>query len=164
MKPTLLLSALFCFLANESFAVEEKSKQPHIVYLLVDDLGYADCGFNGGTDIKTPHIDELAKGGAILKAFYTQPVCSPTRAALMTGRLPIHTGVYGVVVPGAKWGLPLAERILPEALREAGYTTAITGKWHLGEFEKAYQPTQRGFDHTLLGICFLREAPEQPMG
>lgn len=142
-----LLPALLCFLTSGLVAAESKPRQPNIVYLLVDDLGYADCGFNGGTDIQTPHINALAKSGAILKAFYTQPVCSPTRAALMTGRLPIHTGVYGVVEPGAKWGLPLAERILPQALREAGYTTAITGKWHLGEFEKAYQPTQRGFDH-----------------
>jgi arylsulfatase A-like enzyme len=147
MKPTLLLSALLYVVANGSFAAEEKSKQPNIVYLLVDDLGYSDCGFNGGTEIKTPHIDQLAKGGAILKDFYTQSICSPTRAALMTGRLPTRTGVYKVVEPGMKWGLPLAERLLPEALREVGYTTAITGKWHLGEFEKAYQPTQRGFDH-----------------
>jgi arylsulfatase A-like enzyme len=121
--------------------------KPNIVYFLIDDMGYADCGFNGGTDIRTPNIDKLAKAGAVLKAFYEQPVCSPTRAALMTGRYPTHTGVYTIVRPGAKWGLPLAERLLPQALREAGYTTAICGKWHLGEFEKAYQPTQRGFDH-----------------
>jgi arylsulfatase A-like enzyme len=75
-----------------------------------------------------------------------QPVCSPTRATLMTGRHVIHNGVYSVVRPGARWGLPLAERTLAEALREAGYTTAICGKWHLGEFEEAYRPTRRGFD------------------
>ena len=121
--------------------------KPNIVYLLVDDLGYADCGFNGGKEIKTPHIDKLAKAGAILKSYYVQPVCSPTRAALMSGRLATRTGVYTVVRPGAPWGLPLTERLLPQALREAGYTTAICGKWHLGEFQKEYLPTRRGFDH-----------------
>ena len=129
------------------FAFEQAAaSRPNIVYFLIDDLGFADCGFNGGTDIRTPNIDKLAKEGAILKSFYVQPVCSPTRAALMTGRYATHTGVYNVVRPGAPWGLPLAERILPQALKEAGYSTAICGKWHLGEFESAYQPTKRGFD------------------
>ena len=121
--------------------------KPNIVYFLVDDLGYADCGFNGGKDIRTPNIDKLAKEGAVLKSYYVQPVCSPTRSALMTGRYAIHTGVYNVVRPGAPWGLPLAERLLPQALKEVGYTTAICGKWHLGEFQSNYTPTHRGFDH-----------------
>lgn len=121
--------------------------RPNIVYLLVDDLGSADVGFNGSKDIRTPHIDRLAKEGTILGSYYVQPVCSPTRAALLTGRYATHTGVYTVVRPGAPWGLPLAERTLPQALREAGYTTAITGKWHLGEFRPEYRPTRRGFEH-----------------
>lgn len=122
------------------------SPKPNIVYLLIDDLGYADCGFMGGKDIQTPNIDALAAQGTILKSFYVQPVCSPTRAALMTGRYATHTGVYTIVRPGAPWGLPLAERTLPEALREAGYQTAICGKWHLGEYKPDYTPTRRGFD------------------
>jgi arylsulfatase A-like enzyme len=113
----------------------------------VDDLGYSDCGFNGGRKIKTPNIDRLAKSGAVLENHYVQPVCSPTRSALLTGRYPTHTGVYTVVRPGAHWGLPLNERTLADTLRSAGYRTAITGKWHLGEFEKSYQPIARGFDH-----------------
>jgi arylsulfatase A-like enzyme len=121
--------------------------QPNIVFFLVDDLGYSDCGFNGGTEIQTPHIDRLAKSGAVLENHYVQPVCSPTRSALLTGRYPTHTGVYTIVRPGARWGLPLNERTLADALRSAGYHTAITGKWHLGEFEKSYQPNARGFDH-----------------
>ena len=125
----------------------DTTQKPNIIYLLVDDLGYADCGFNGGTDIQTPNIDRLAHSGAILKSFYVQPVCSPTRSTLMTGRYPTHTGVYSVVRPGAPWGLPLAERTLPQALREVGYATAITGKWHLGEYQADYLPLQRGFDH-----------------
>ncbi len=121
--------------------------RPNIVYFLVDDLGYADVGFMGSKDVRTPNIDRLAKEGAVLKSFYVQPVCSPTRAALLTGRYATHTGVYTVVRPGAPWGLPLEERTLPQALRDAGYTTAICGKWHLGEFQPEYMPTRRGFDH-----------------
>jgi arylsulfatase A-like enzyme len=121
--------------------------KPNIVFLLIDDLGYADCGFNGGKEIKTPNIDRLAKSGTIIDSHYVQPVCSPTRSTLLTGRYPTHTGVYTIVSPGAAWGLPLAERTLADALRSVGYRTALTGKWHLGEFEKAYQPNARGFDH-----------------
>ncbi len=123
------------------------ASQPNIVYLLVDDLGYADVGFNGSKDIKTPNCDKLAREGTILSSHYVQPVCSPTRAALMTGRYATHTGVYTIVRPHAKWGLPLQERTLANALHDAGYETAITGKWHLGEFDRAYLPTMRGFDH-----------------
>ncbi|MFM7866396.1 MAG: sulfatase-like hydrolase/transferase, partial [Planctomycetaceae bacterium] len=122
-------------------------ERPNIVVFLVDDLGFADVGFNGGTDIRTPHIDALAAAGTVLGAHYVQPVCSPTRAALMTGRYAVRTGVYTIVRPGARWGLPLAERTLATALQQAGYETAITGKWHLGEFERDYLPTSRGFDH-----------------
>ncbi len=109
-------------------------------------MGYSECGFNGGKEIATPFIDRLAKEGTVLENSYVQPVCSPTRAALLTGRYPTHTGVYNIVTPGAHWGLPLTERTLADALRAAGYQTAITGKWHLGEFDKAYQPNARGFD------------------
>jgi arylsulfatase A-like enzyme len=143
MNPRVLLTGLACLCASLTSA----ATQPNIVFLLIDDLGYADCGFNGGKQIKTPNIDRLAKSGAIIENHYVQPVCSPTRSTLLTGRYPTHTGVYTIVSPGAPWGLPLAERTLADALRSAGYRTALTGKWHLGEFEKAYQPNARGFDH-----------------
>lgn len=143
MKSIILLGALIAL----SVPLTAAEKQPNIVFFLVDDLGYADVGFNGGKDIKTPNIDKLAREGTILASHYVQPVCSPTRSALMTGRYPTHTGVYTVVRPHASWGLPLEERTLPYALKEAGYETAITGKWHLGEFEPAYTPNARGFDH-----------------
>jgi len=128
-------------------ALSAESTPPNIVYFLIDDMGFADAGFNGSKDIHTPNIDALAKKGAVLDAFYVQPVCSPTRAALLTGRYPTHTGVYHIVGPTMKWGLPLGERTLAQALHGAGYTTAICGKWHLGKFEPAYLPTHRGFDH-----------------
>lgn len=136
-----------CLFAALALAAPAAEPPPNIVFFLVDDLGYADVGFNGCRDLRTPRIDRLARGGVILRAHYVQPVCSPTRAALMTGRYPTRTGVYTVVRPRANWGLPLAERTLADALKAAGYQTAITGKWHLGEFQPAFTPTARGFDH-----------------
>ncbi len=121
--------------------------RPNIVFFLIDDLGYTDVSYHGG-EIKTPNIDRLAAAGAKLEAFYVQPVCSPTRAALMTGRYPMRHGLQvGVVRPWAQYGLPLDERTLAQALQEAGYVTAICGKWHLGHFAPEYLPTRRGFAH-----------------
>lgn len=138
--------ALGCLFSAPETLMAAPTK-PNIVYILADDMGYGDAGFMGSKELLTPNLDRLAREGSILSSYYVQPVCSPTRSTLMTGRLVIHTGVYSVVKPGARWGLPLAERTLPQALREAGYETAITGKWHLGEFQPEYLPTNRGFDH-----------------
>lgn len=138
---TLVLS-LVAF--TNAFAAADK---PNIVYFLVDDMGFADCGFNGGQEIKTPNIDALAKQGTVFENYYVQPLCSATRSCLMTGRLPVRHGIYGAIMFGSKAGLPVEERILPQALHTAGYTTAICGKWHLGESQPAFHPTQRGFDH-----------------
>lgn len=121
--------------------------RPNIVYFLIDDQGYADVGFNGSPTIKTPNMDKLAAAGTILTSHYAQPVCSPTRAALMTGRYPIHTGVYNVVSRPSSWALPLEERTLAQGLRDAGYVTAICGKWHLGLEKPELRPTKRGFDY-----------------
>ncbi len=122
------------------------AEKPNIVFILADDLGWADCGFMG-SKIKTPHLDKLAGQGAKLDAHYVQPVCSPTRAALMTGRYPMRHGLQtGVVRPWAQYGLPIDEQTLPQGLKTAGYTTAIVGKWHLGHFAPEYLPTRRGFD------------------
>jgi arylsulfatase A-like enzyme len=115
--------------------------------MMADDLGWGDVGYHGGR-ISTPHIDQLSKRGVRLNQFYVQPVCSPTRGALLTGRYPMRLGLQcGVVRPWATHGLPLDERTLPQALRQAGYVTAICGKWHLGHVTAKYLPTRRGFDH-----------------
>lgn len=124
-----------------------RADAPNIVLIVADDLGWGDVGWHG-SEIKTPNLDKLANGGAKLEAFYVQPVCTPTRAALMTGRYPIRHGLQtGVVRPWAQYGLPLEEQTVAQGLKSAGYATAIVGKWHLGHFEKGYLPTQRGFDH-----------------
>ena len=128
-------------------AIETVAPRPNIVFILSDDHGWADVGWHS-PEIKTPHLDRLAAAGAKLEQFYVQPVCSPTRAAFLTGRYPMRHGLQvGVVRPWSQFGLPLEERTLPQMLKAAGYTTAITGKWHLGHFDPAYLPTRRGFDH-----------------
>src|SRR6476660_6293792 len=141
------MTRLFAFLlAIATTAIAAAAEKPNIVFLLADDLGYSDVGFHN-SEIKTPNIDKLAATGARLEAFYVQPVCSPTRAAFMTGRYPMRHGLQvGVVRPWAQYGLPLEERTLAQALRDAGYTTGIFGKWHLGHFTPEYLPTQRVFD------------------
>jgi arylsulfatase A-like enzyme len=142
----LALAATFCSRAQAA-DVAAKAPRPNVVLILADDLGWADVGWHG-SEIATPNLDKLAAAGAKLEQFYVQPVCSPTRAALMTGRYPMRHGLQvGVVRPWAQYGLPLDERTLAQALKEAGYETAICGKWHLGHFQRDYLPTRRGFDH-----------------
>ena len=127
--------------------VSAADKKPNILFIVADDLGWKDVGFHG-SDIKTPNLDKLAAGGVKLEQFYAQPMCTPTRAALMTGRYPFRYGLQTAVIPaGAKYGLATDEWLLPQALKEAGYTTAIIGKWHLGNVDQKYWPKQRGFDY-----------------
>jgi arylsulfatase A-like enzyme len=129
-------------------APSKPSKKPNIVHIVADDLGWKDVGFNGCTDIKTPNIDKLAATGARLDQFYAQPMCTPTRACLMTGRYPFRYGLQTAVIPSVSaYGLDTTEWLLPQALKEAGYRTAIIGKWHLGHADKKYWPRQRGFDY-----------------
>jgi arylsulfatase A-like enzyme len=131
------------FSGSKAFA---QATKPNIVFILADDLGWKDVGYHG-SDIKTPNIDMLAKEGVRVDQFYAQPMCSPTRAALMTGRYPLRTGFQTGVIPGAgTYGLPADEYILPEMLRDAGYQTAMVGKWHLGHAKPEFWPKQRGFD------------------
>ena len=121
--------------------------KPNFVHIVADDLGWKDVGFNGCTDIKTPNIDALAAGGATFTQFYVQPMCTPTRAALMTGRYPFRYGLQTAVIPSVSaYGLDTTEWVMPQCLKEAGYKTAIIGKWHLGHADKKYWPKQRGFD------------------
>ena len=141
-----ILSLLLMALAASRSAI---AASPDIIFLLADDLGNADVGWHG-SEIKTPHLDKLAAAGAKLEHFYVLPVCTPTRVAFLTGRYPIRSGMQlNVLRQQSKYGMPLEERTIANALHDAGYTTAICGKWHVGHFDKAYWPNARGFDHAL---------------
>jgi arylsulfatase B/arylsulfatase I/J len=119
--------------------------------MFIDDLGWNDIGFHGGSGFPTPNIDALRHDGLELDNYYVQPLCSPSRAALLSGKYPINVGMQsGALEPAAQYGLPLSRTLLPQELKRAGYTTHLVGKWHLGFCETAYQPNERGFD-TFLG-------------
>jgi len=127
-------------------AAQAAAPRPHIVYIVSDDQGWKDVGFHG-SDIQTPHLDRLAQGGVRLEQFYAAPMCTPSRATLMTGRYPHRYGLQTLVIPsGGTYGLSTEERLLPQALKEVGYRTAIVGKWHLGHADRRFWPLQRGFD------------------
>jgi arylsulfatase A-like enzyme len=144
---TAFVTALTLALAASAAAAQTEAPRPNILYIVADDLGWADVGFHG-SDIRTPSLDTLAAEGAQLAEFYVQPMCTQTRAALMTGRYPLRYGLQSfVILPDQTYGIPLDERLLPEILRDAGYETAIIGKWHLGHADTAFWPRQRGFDY-----------------
>ncbi len=144
---SLLAAAAALIGASDTALAQQTGQKPNFVHIVADDLGWKDVGFNGCTDIKTPNIDALAAGGAKFTQFYVQPMCTPTRAALMTGRYPFRYGLQTAVIPSVSaYGLDTAEWLMPQCLKEAGYKTAIIGKWHLGHADKKYWPKQRGFD------------------
>ncbi|MCZ0954139.1 MAG: arylsulfatase [Rhodospirillaceae bacterium] len=118
---------------------------PNIVIVIADDMGWGDVGFHG-SEIRTPELDRLAAGGVRFERFYTYALCSPTRAALMTGRSGINTGMLGPSNPWYPRGLPVDEKLMPEYFREAGYRTHALGKWHLGPNEPQYHPMKHGFE------------------
>ena len=119
--------------------------KPNIVVFLADDLGWNDVGYNG-SEVKTPKLDSLATSGVQLKQFYVQSLCTPTRAAFLTGRYPFRYRMR-IITPSNPGGMSTAERTLAQALKAQGYETAIVGKWHLGHNDPKYLPMQRGFDH-----------------
>ena len=121
--------------------------QPNVVILLADDLGWADVGYHGG-EIETPSIDRLAREGVRLERFYAAPICSPTRAALVTGRDPLKLGIaYDQLHPWYNAGLAPGGPTLPRLFQIDGYQTAIVGKWHLGHSYAHQLPNAQGFDH-----------------
>ncbi|XP_025967228.2 arylsulfatase A isoform X1 [Dromaius novaehollandiae] len=132
---------------------------PSFVLLLADDLGFGDLGSYGHPSSATPHLDRMAARGLRFTDFYSSsPVCSPSRAALLTGRFQMRSGVYpGVFNPDSRGGLPLAETTIAEVLKAEGYATAMVGKWHLGlGVNGSFLPTKQGFDH-FLGVPYSHD-------
>ncbi len=136
--------------AAEAMVARATGKKPNIVMILVDDLGYGDLSSYGAEDLKSPNIDSLVAAGLRIDNFYANcPVCSPTRAALLTGRYPDMVGVPGVIRTHIQnnWGYVSPHAVfLPKVLKTVGYHTAIVGKWHLG-LESPNKPNDHGFDH-----------------
>ncbi|MXW00183.1 MAG: sulfatase-like hydrolase/transferase [Holophagales bacterium] len=146
-RASLLVAATFLVAAcADSTTPADPSPLPNIVLIVPDDLGRHDVSFHGG-EIATPNIDRIAAEGVRLERFYSAPVCSPTRAGLMTGRYPIRFGLMrAVIAPWRDYGMDTSEVTLPEVLAKAGYEhRGIFGKWHLGHFDRKHHPLRRGF-------------------
>lgn len=123
------------------------NRQPNVLLMIVDDLGWNDVGFTDNKLISTPNIDSLAKEGIILSNYYVSSICSPSRSALLTGYHPIHTGMqHDVIASDEPWGLPQQFKTLPQYLKSLNYSTHLIGKWHQGFYSKRFIPTERGFD------------------
>ena len=134
-------------------AFAQSPPKPNVLLILIDDMGYADVGCYGGKDIATPHIDRLAREGVRLTDCYSNgPVCTPTRCGLLTGRYQQRFGLEWALAPGMKgYGLLPENNTIARYLKNAGYRTAMFGKWHLG-YEPEVGPNRHGFDefHGLL--------------
>ncbi len=153
----------FLATAAATVAAAQKTRRPNIVLILIDDYGWRDTGFNGSRFYETPHIDRLAREGMVFTDGYSaSPVCSPTRAAIMTGKFPARLHLTShlqgasnryhhtkVIQPSARLALPLEEVTIAEMLRDQGYRTACIGKWHLGT--QGFLPSDQGFDVSLAG-------------
>ncbi|HEY0671944.1 MAG TPA: sulfatase-like hydrolase/transferase, partial [Longimicrobiales bacterium] len=145
MRTTFYSLLLLLFAAS---AAQAQTQRPNIVIIVADDIGYADFGFQGSTDIPTPNIDRLARAGVrFTNAYVSGPYCSPTRAGLLTGLYPQRFGHEFNPMPTGSPppGLPLGQRTIADRLHAHGYRTGLFGKWHLG-MQPEFHPMERGFD------------------
>jgi arylsulfatase A len=166
MRSVCPFATVLTFVVSAAVAAE----RPNFVVIFADDLGYGDLGCYGHPTIRTPHLDQMAREGMRLTQFYSAAeVCTPSRAALLTGRLPPRSGMCGkqrrVLFPGSKGGLPADEVTIAEVLKQQGYATACIGKWHLGHLPE-YLPLKHGFDYYF-GIPYSNDmdrVASAPMG
>jgi len=141
-------------------ARSDAGRKPNILIILADDMAYGDAGCFGNPSIRTPHLDRMCAEGVKFTNFYsTASVCTPSRAALLTGRYPIRSGLVRVLGPGEPFGISREEITLAQVLRERGYTTGCIGKWHLGDLPP-YRPRQHGFD-SYYGLLYSNDMDEQ---
>lgn len=143
---TAVLALAAGLLASGLAASHAQSPPPNIVLLVADDLGYGDLRSYGHPAIATPRLDRLAAEGIRLTSFYAEPACTPSRAALLTGRYSVRSGLGRVIGPDEARGIPEGEVTFAEALRARGYRTAAIGKWHLGHLEPRFRPLANGFE------------------
>ena len=141
-----VFGGIFLFWTVGAIGGSTAERAPNIVILLADDLGYGDLGCYGHPTIRTPNLDRMAAEGMKLTQYYAAPKCTPSRAALLTGRLPIRSGLNQVLFPTSNGGIPDEEITLAEALKTRDYATICIGKWHLGHLPQ-YLPRRHGFDH-----------------
>ena len=163
MSRIMLVVCVVVGFAGSAMAAERK---PNVIVLFADDLGYGDLGCYGHPTIDTPNLDRMAAEGMRFTQFYSAaPVCTPSRAALMTGRLPIRSGMCSnkrrVLFPDSAGGLPDRELTLAELMKSQGYATACVGKWHLGHLPQ-YLPTRHGFD-SYFGIPYSNDMKPCPV-
>jgi arylsulfatase A len=145
-NPALLFLVFLLCSCGEKSNTSPDSSLPNIVFIFADDLGYGDLGCFGATAIATPNIDRIATEGIKFTSFLSaSPVCSPSRAGLLTGRMPQRMGINSVFFPESLTGMDPEEITIAEILKSKGYRTGIVGKWHLGHMEK-YLPLNQGFD------------------
>lgn len=145
--PLLLSSALTIVLSTSTFAESLSGSKPNIIVMMTDDQGYAPVGRHGHPWIKTPNLDRMHDASLRFDRFLVSPTCSPTRAAMMSGRHPMKNGITHTILERER--MALSTVTLPQVLKKAGYTTGIFGKWHLGD-EEEYQPHKRGFDEAFI--------------
>jgi arylsulfatase len=147
--------------AASTFPALAAARRPNIVVVYCDDLGYGDLGCYGHPAMKTPNLDRMAAEGTRFTQFYSAaPVCTPSRASLMTGRYPMRVGLPRVLMPGANTGINASETTVAEVLRSEGYSTKCIGKWHLGD-KPEYLPTRHGFD-SYFGIPYSNDMSPTP--
>ncbi len=136
-------------------ALEQRfGKKPNIIYILADDVGWGEMGWQGGGKHRgtpTPELDKMAFEGMRFWTAYAEPSCTPSRIAINTGRHPVRTGLLSVLWPGQTEGLSADEKTVAEVLSEAGYNTAMWGKWHLGDLPE-HAPENQGYDYAYYGM------------
>lgn len=152
----LLYLALTLFSCAEKKEKKAPKSPPNVILIFTDDQGYEDIGANGSPNIETPNLDQMAKDGIRLTSFYSaQPICSASRAGILTGCYPNRIGIHNALGPGSPVGINASEMTIAEMLQNTGYKTAIFGKWHLGDSPK-FLPTRHGFDE-FFGIPYSND-------